>query len=309
MPQAAIYRTYGDSSVLTLAEVPMPEPGPGTVRVRVEYASVNPVDSKMRAGLLSDGSPLAAPAIAGMDIAGVVDAVGTHVDGLRVGDRVAGLSPDGAAAEYVVTYAAALVKVPDQVSSQVAATIGVGGSTAARALGLAGVEKGQLILVDGAAGGVGTFLTQLARERGARVVGTASPRNHAHLAELGVTPIAYGEGWVEAAREAAGGAAYDAAFDLVTGGKFDAFRALARPDAPIVTLLDPEVPARGGILVTGLEPGFEHVLQEVMDAIAAGRLTVPIAQVFPLAEIAAAQDLSAAGHVRGKLLLAVSAAA
>ncbi|MDI3405696.1 NADP-dependent oxidoreductase [Streptomyces cavernicola] len=309
MPKAAIYREYGDSSVLTIADVPMPEPGPGMVRVRVEYAAVNPVDSKMRSGVLGDGSPLAAPAIAGMDVAGVVDAVGEHVDGLRPGDRVAGLSPSGAAAEYVVTYAAALVQVPEHVSSLVAATIGVGGSTAVRALGLAEVTKGQLILVDGAAGGVGTFLTQLARARGVQVVGTASRHNHAHLTTLGATPIEYGSGaeWERAALEAAAGGLYDAAFDLVTGGKYDVFRRITTPDAPVVTLVDPEVPARGGILVTGLEPSFDHALQEVMDAIADGELDVPIAEVFPLAEIAAAQDLSAEGHVRGKLVLAVAA--
>ncbi|MFC9517550.1 NADP-dependent oxidoreductase [Nocardiaceae bacterium NPDC056970] len=305
MPQAVVYSEYGDSSVLSLADLPMPEPGPGTVRVRVEYASVNPVDSKMRAGVLSDGSPLASPTIPGMDIAGVVDAVGEHVTGFEVGDRVAGLAPNGAAAEYVVTYAMTLVRTPDHVPSEIAATIGVGGSTAVRALGTAGVAEGQLLLVDGAAGGVGTFLTQLARNRGARVVGTASPRNHEHLAAFGVTPIDYAGDWEQAAIDAAGGLPFDAAFDLVTGGKYDAFRRLTTPGAPIVTLLDPEVPARGGILVTGTEPGYEHALQEVMDAISAGRLEVPIAKVFPLAEIAAAQDLSAAGHVRGKLLLEV----
>lgn len=305
MPQAVVYSEYGDSSVLSLTDLPMPEPGPGTVRVRVEYASVNPVDSKMRAGVLSDGSPLASSTIPGMDIAGVVDAVGEHVTGFGVGDRVAGLAPNGAAAEYVVTYAMTLVKTPDHVPSDIAATIGVGGSTAVRALGTAGVAEGQLLLVDGAAGGVGTFLTQLARNRGARVVGTASPRNHEHLAAIGVTPIDYAGDWEQAAIDAAGGRPFDAAFDLVTGGKYDAFRQLTTPGAPIVTLLDPEVPARGGILVTGMEPGYEHALQEVMDAIGAGRLEVPIAEVFPLAEIAAAQDLSAAGHVRGKLLLEI----
>lgn len=307
MPQAAIYREYGDSSVLTIAEIPVPEPGPGMVRVKVAYSSVNPVDSKFRSGMLSDGSPLAEPAITGMDLSGVVDAVGEHVDGFAVGDRVAGLAPGGAATEYAVTYAATLVKVPEDVDLQLAATIGVGGGTAVRALGLAGVSEGQLIFVDGATGGVGTFLTQLAVARGARVVGTASAGNLEHLASLGATAIDYAGDWEAAAREAANGRSYDAAFDLATGGKSEALRRLVKADDKVVTLVDPEVGQRGGIIVMGTEPGFETALQDVIDAIAAGRVRVPIAQTFPLSEIAAAQDLSAAGHVRGKLLIDVAA--
>ncbi|MBO2457519.1 NADP-dependent oxidoreductase [Actinomadura violacea] len=306
MPRAALYREYGDSGVLEITDVPMPEPGPGMVRVKVVYSSVNPVDSKFRAGTLSDGTPLAGPTITGMDVAGTVDAIGEHVTGLVVGDRVAGLAPGGAAAEYAVTYVAALVKVPDNVDLKVAATIGVGGSTAVRALGLAGVEEGQLIFVDGAAGGVGTFLTQLAVARRVRVIGTASAANQEHLASLGATPIDYAGDWETAAREAAGGRMFDAAFDLVTGGKAEALRRLVGADDKVITLLDPEVGQRGGIIVTGIEPGFENALQEVIDAVAAGKVTIPIAQTLPLSEIARAQDLSAAGHVRGKLVISIA---
>ncbi|MEU5852756.1 NADP-dependent oxidoreductase [Saccharopolyspora shandongensis] len=305
MPKAAIYQEYGDSSVLQIAEVPTPTAEPGTVRVRVAYSSVNPVDSKMRSGLLGDGTPLSAPAIAGMDVAGVVDAIGEGVTGFEVGDRVAGLSPAGAAAEFVVTYAATLVKVPANVSLETAATIGVGGTTAVRALGLANVASSHLILVDGASGGVGTFLTQLAIARGATVIGTASARNHEHLADLGARPINYGPGWETRAAEAAG-RPFDAAFDLVTGNKYAQLRSISTATAPVVTLVDPAFPGLGGILVTGLEPGFDHALQDVIDAVAGGKVRIPIAQTFPLAEIAAAQDLSAQGHVRGKLVLSIA---
>jgi len=97
-------------------------------------------------------------------------------------------------------------------------------------------------------------------------------------------------------------------FDLVTGAKFDALSSLVRTGAPIVTLVDPEVAARGGILVTGMEAGYDHALQEVIDAIAAGHVQVPIADLLPLSEIAAAQDLLSAGHVRGKLVLRINPA-
>lgn len=306
MAKAALYREYGDSSVLEIADVPMPEPGPGMVRVKVAYSSVNPVDSKFRAGTLSGGTPIAGPTITGMDLAGTVDAIGEHVTGRAVGDRVAGLAPGGAVTEYAVTYAAALVEVPENVDLKVAATIGVGGTTAVRALGLAGVGEGQLIFVDGATGGVGTFLTQLAIARGAQVIGTASAANQEHLASLGATPIDYAGDWETAAREAAGGRTFDAAFDLVTGGKAEALRRLVGADDKVITLVDPEVGQRGGIIVTGTEPGFENALQEVIDAVAAGKVTVPIAQTFPLSETAQAQDLSAAGHVRGKLVISIA---
>ncbi|MEU3212336.1 NADP-dependent oxidoreductase [Nocardiopsis alba] len=305
MALAAFYTEYGDSDVLQVSELPVPEPGPGEVQVRVSYASVNPVDIKIRTGMLGDGGPLQGTTITGMDVAGTVERVGAGVTGFSPGDRVAGLSPSGAAAELVNTYAATLVHVPGSVDLRVASTIGVGGSTAVRALGLTGVSRGDTILVDGASGGVGTFLTQLAIARGATVVGTASQANHAHLRELGVVPIEYGEGWQARAR-AATDRPFDAAFDLVTGGKFRDFRALSSETAPIATLVDPEVPEQGGILVTGMEPGFEHALQEVMDAIADGGLRVPIAREFPLSEIAAAQDLVADGHTRGKVIVSVA---
>ncbi|MFE6734781.1 zinc-binding alcohol dehydrogenase family protein [Microbacterium sp. NPDC057650] len=305
MPRAAIYRRYGDSSVLEIEDIETPQPGPGMVRVRVTRSSVNPVDSKMRAGLLSGGAPLEEPAVAGMDVAGIVDAVGEGADTLSVGDRVAGLSPNGAAAEYIVTYAAALVRIPDGVSDAVASTIGVGGSTAVRALGEAGVGEGSVILVDGAAGGVGTFLTQLAVAAGATVIGTASPKNHDGLRERGVIPVDYSGDWQGAVREAADGRAIDAAFDLVTAGKYDAFSELVTEGGAIVTLLDPEVAERGGIIITGMEDGYDSALQRVIDGVAAGDILVPIEDVLPLERIAEAQDRSAAGHVRGKLVLAI----
>ncbi|MDP5226466.1 MULTISPECIES: NADP-dependent oxidoreductase [Arthrobacter] len=306
MQKAITYSSFGDSSVLTLSEIPVAEPGPGQVRVQVHYSGVNPVDWKMRQGYLSGGQPLAAPQITGMDMAGIVDAVGPGVAGFAPGDRVAGLVAEGTAAEYVVAYAAALAPLPDSVTLASGASVGVTGTTAVRALGQAGVAAGESILVDGGAGGVGIVLTQLALARGIRVVATASERNHDHLRALGVTPVAHGDGWEERALQANGGS-FNAAFDLVTGGKLDSMTALTGSAAKVVTLVDPAVAEAGGVLVTGLEPGFDGALREVVAALAEGGLSVPVQQIFPLAEADAAQDLSAEGHVRGKLLLAVAA--
>ncbi|WP_313814551.1 NADP-dependent oxidoreductase [Glutamicibacter sp.] len=306
MPQAAIYRRFGDSSVLEIVDQPWPEPGPGMVRVRVDYTSVNPVDIKYRSGVLREAAELEQPAITGMDLSGVIDAVGEYVDGLNVGDRVAGMAPGGSAAEYVSTYAAALTKVPVSLELKLASTIGVGGSTAVRALGLANVGDGDLIFVDGATGGVGTFLTQLALANGAKVVATASARNQEYLASLGATAIDYAGDWEAEALAAAGGETYAAAFDLSTGGKFEALQRLTGDASKVVTLVDPAVAQGGGILVLGTEPGFEGALDQVVEAVDSGKVSVPIAAEFELADIAKAQDMVAEGHVRGKVLVRIS---
>ncbi|GAA1415838.1 oxidoreductase [Glutamicibacter uratoxydans] len=306
MHKAVIYRRFGDSGVLEIVDQLMPEPGPGMVRVRVEYTSVNPVDVKYRMGVLSDSAELAQPAMTGMDLAGVVDAVGTDVEGLSVGDRVAGMAPAGSNAEYVATYAAALTKVPESLDLKLAATIGVGGSTAVRALGLSKVTTGDLIFVDGATGGVGTFLTQLALSAGLKVVATASSRNQDYLASLGAIAIDYAGDWEAEAAAAADGATYAAAFDLSTGGKFEALKRLTGNAAKVVTLVDPAVMQGGGILVLGTEPGFDGALTQVIEAVATRKVVVPVAAEFQLADIAKAQDLVSGGHVRGKVIVKVS---
>lgn len=188
------YHEYGEPDVLTVGEAAEPHPGSGQVRIAVRAASVNPFDWKLRAGYLDGMVPVSFPAIPGTDASGVVDEVGDGVDGVKVGDAVFGLGA-GTSAEFAVLDAYAVK--PESMSFEQAAALGLAVETAARTLDMVDVREGSTILVDGAAGGVGTAATQLAVQRGAHVIGTASPERHEYLRSLGATPTTYGPGLAE----------------------------------------------------------------------------------------------------------------
>lgn len=188
--RAVQFDQYGGPEVLHLAEAPEPHAGPGQVRVAVEAAGVNPMDWKIRSGAMAGAVPLDRPQIPGLDAAGVVDEVGAGVEGIAVGDRVFG-NGSGVTAEYAVLRAFALV--PTDLTFEQAAALPVAVETAARILDVLDLHPSQLVVVDGAAGGVGTAVVQLAVARGLKVVGTASEGNHAFLRELGALPTTYGE--------------------------------------------------------------------------------------------------------------------
>src|SRR5439155_12081651 len=177
---------------------PRPAPGSGELLIRVHAASVNPIDWKVRAGYMKDYIPLPLPFIPGWDVSGVVEAVSSGVTKFNKGDEVYA-RPDvsahgyGAYAQYVVAKEAETALKPKSIDHVHAATIPVGAVTAWRALfDTAGLKKDQKVLIHGAAGGVGGFAVQLAKWKGAHVIGTASPRNQAFLRQLGVDePIDY----------------------------------------------------------------------------------------------------------------------
>jgi NADPH:quinone reductase-like Zn-dependent oxidoreductase len=198
--KALVYYSYGGPDVLTVEDgLPEPHAGPGQVRVRTRASSVNPFDWKLRAGYLEGVVPLEFPAIPGVDGAGVVDEIGDEVDGMQLGDEVFGIG-DRMSAEYAVLdhFAAK----PTGMSWEEAAAIPLATEAAARSLTMLGVKAGTVLLIQGAAGGVGTSAVQLARSRGATVIGTASENNHDYLRGLGALPTTYGPSLVERLREA-----------------------------------------------------------------------------------------------------------
>src|SRR5215471_2339159 len=195
--KAVRVHTYGGPEVLRFEDAPRPTPGSGELLVKVHAASVNPIDWKVRAGYMKDYIPLPLPFIPGWDVSGVVEAVGAGVTKFTKGDEVYA-RPDvahhgGGYAEYVVVKETETALKPKSIDHVHAATIPVGAVTAWRALfDTAGLKKGQKVLIHGAAGGVGSFAAQLAKWKGAYVIGTASTRNQAFLRELGVDePIDY----------------------------------------------------------------------------------------------------------------------
>ncbi len=299
--------TYGGPEVLELTEVPEPEVGPGTLRVRVHAASVNPFDWKLRAGYLRDFVSPTFPLVPGMDVAGVVDAVGPDVTEFAPGDEVVGYIsqngvPSGASAEMVVAPTDSFVPKPESVAFPQAAAVPQAGLSAAQALGPDGlnVTSGDTVLVHAAAGGVGTFAVQLARRMGARVLGTASAGNAEYLRSLGAEPVEYGDGLAERVRELAPDGV-DAALDLVGGDAIEQSKELVSDPSRLASMVDPGVMAAGGKFIM-THPDPEQVTG-LLQLVADGELHVEIAEVYPLAELGAAHDRVATGHVRGKVVV------
>ena len=296
--KAVIFDKYGDPDVLHVGEVAEPHAGPGQVRIAVRASSVNPIDWKLRSGALQEFMPVELPKVVGYDGAGVVDEVGEGADA-SVGDEVFGFGAgDGTAAEHAVLDDFA--RKPAELSFEEAAGYPVAVETSVRALELLGLEPGQTVLVNGAAGGVGTAAVQIARARGARVIGTAGESNHDFLRELGAEPTTYGEGLVERVRELGGA---DLAFDTAGAGAIpDLVEITGSPDR-VITIADYAAPEYG-VRVTGGEDGrYVHGLAEAARLWEQGSFRLPVQRPYPFAEAAEAHRASQAGHVRGKLVL------
>jgi len=299
--KAIQYSQFGGPEVLEVAELPDPKPGPGQIRVAVRAAAVNPVDWKMRRGRM--GGEL--PQTTGREVAGVVDQVGEGVTDVRPGDRVFGFAAGGGGAAelaLLTDYA----PIPPSLDFAEAAGLPVAVETAVRTLDLLGVTAGTTLLVNGAAGAVGSSATQIARSRDARVIGTASPNNRDYLRSLGAEPTTYGDGLTERVRTLAPGGV-DAALDAAGGGALPALIELAGDPGRVVTIADyPGAQETGAQFSGGMGSGRAlHALREVGEVIESGQFTLPVAQAFPLEQIAEAHRLSEAGHVRGKLVLLV----
>ncbi|WIX86161.1 NADP-dependent oxidoreductase [Amycolatopsis sp. DG1A-15b] len=301
MSRAVVYEKFGGPEVLELREVPEPHAGPGEVRVRVTAAGLNPMDWGLAARPEAAARfGITLPSGFGYDFAGVVDEVGPGVGGTAVGDRVHGGALGRAVADFVVLKASdALFPTPDGISDEVASTLPVAGSTAAAALAAIGLRAGDTLLIGGAAGGVGIFAVQLARLAGATVIGTAAEGTFPFLRKLGAEPVTYGPGLAGRVRELGD---ITAATDLFGTETVEAALELGVPPERISTIsVGPNPP--GGVRATGGADAEPGALAKIADAIAAGRLTVPVAAVFPVEKIRDAVALQAARHVHGKVVV------
>ncbi|WP_327700913.1 NADP-dependent oxidoreductase [Streptomyces decoyicus] len=312
--RAIIYNAFGGPEVLALGHTDKPVPGPGEVRVKVVTVGVNPLDYKRRYGWVEQFYPTTFPAVPGLEFAGVVDAIGEAADGgpdgdpadaLAVGDEVFGWTSTGAYAEYALV--GDIVRKPAALSFEAAATLPVAGETARRVLDLLGLREGETLLLHGAAGAVGQIAIQLAVALGASVVGTASPANHDFLRSLGAVPVAYGAGLAERVRAAAP-QGVDAVFDAAGQDALPVSIALLGGTTDrIVTIADTHAADHGVVFSAGGTP--PEKVREILTAHARlaveGRLAVPVVETFALADAAKAQELSEAGHVRGKLVIKI----
>ncbi|MEU6810786.1 NADP-dependent oxidoreductase [Streptomyces sp. NPDC046831] len=305
------YSRYGGPEVLAYGEVRDPKVGPDAVLVRVRAAAVNPVDWKCREGHLDGILDAVFPVIPGWDVAGVVVRPGTSVTEFAAGDEVIGYVREdflsrGTFAEYVAAPVRTLARKPRNLSFEEAAGLPLTGLTAYQVLTRAlGVRRGETVLVHAAAGGVGSVAVQLAHHLGARVIGTASARNHDFVRSLGGEPVTYGEGLAERVRGLAP-EGVDAVFDTIGGETTKVSANLLAPEGRLVSIADPEVVAYGGRYYF-VRPDAEDLLR-LSQLAEQGVVTVHVSRTFPLERTADAHRLNQEGRTRGKVVVTVDGA-
>ncbi|MFA1539932.1 NADP-dependent oxidoreductase [Actinomadura monticuli] len=303
--RAVTYDSYAsDDSRLKVGDVPDPKVGPGQVLIEVRAAGVNPVDWKVMAGGLDGMMDAVFPVIPGWDVAGVVRALGPDTPEFAVGDEVMSYARKdvvgaGTFAQYVAVSADDVAHKPRSFGWNEAGGLPLAGMTAQRALDRLEIGQGDVLLVHAAAGGVGGFAVQIGRDRGARVIGTASERNHDYLRGLGAEPVAYGDGLQERVRELAPGGV-TAVADCV-GGQLDTTLAVLASGGRHVSTADPAADEHGGHWIWVRPDGAK--LADLARLADRGALKSEVSGTFALEETGAAFDASRSGHTRGKLVI------
>ncbi len=301
---------YGDEEVVRYEDAPRPEPAAGEVLVEVHAASVNPVDWKTRSGGgQADKIGEAFPVVLGWDLSGTVVEVGPDTSGPGVGDEVFGMprfpQPGSTFAEYVSAPAHELALKPRTLSYVEAAALPLAGLTAWQALfEVGGLEAGQAALVHAAAGGVGHLAVQLARSKGARVVGTASGQNADFLRSLGAEPVDYR---VERFEEKVSDV--DLVLVAVDGDVLERSWQVLRPGGVLVSIRgepSAEDAERHGVRAERIlvHPDAGQ-LEQIAVRVDAGEVQPFVGAELPLAEVGKAFELSESGHTRGKIVLRV----
>ncbi|MEO7124235.1 MAG: NADP-dependent oxidoreductase [Lacisediminihabitans sp.] len=308
--------TFGDSSVLQLVEVPVPEPLPTEIRVRVHAAGVNPVDWKTREGAGMAGVLGSPPFGMGWDVSGVVDAVGFGVTTVAPGDEVYGMPwfprAAGAYADYVTAPSRQFARKPRSIGHVEAAALPLAALTAWQALvDTADVQPGQRVLIHAAAGGVGHLAVQIAVARGAYVIGTGSAAREEFLRSIGVQQfIDYRSArFEEHVRDV------DVVIDLVGDADQTNLRSIGvvKPGGIFVGIpagVGEEVAAAAqarGIRATGFLVEPDHTaLALIAELVDSGKLRVAVEKTFPLEQAGAAQDYASTGHTQGKIVIEVA---
>ncbi len=306
--KAVVINEYGNEDVLNYIDVDRPEPKAGEVLVKIHAAAVNPIDWKTRNGA-GEGLGLKLPIVLGIDIAGTVEAVGDDIEIFKQGDAVYGMTGSGLSggyAEYAIASVNTIVLKPESLSFEEAAAIPIAALTAWQAMfDLAHLRSGQRILITGASGGVGSMAVQLAKAKGAFVIGTASGRNEQFVRDLGADEFVdyTKQNFEEVVKDV------DVVFDTVGGDTLEqAFKTMKK----------------GGFLVSAVETPSEEKAKEfdikaawlfcqpnaqqlaqINHLIEAGKLKVHIEAVLPLTEVKKAHQLSQSGRTRGKIVLQI----
>jgi NADPH:quinone reductase-like Zn-dependent oxidoreductase len=305
---------FGGPEVLREVDVARPEPLPTEVLVRVVSAGINPVDAKTRAGGGMAGVLGEPPFILGWDVSGVVEEIGFGVHTLKVGDEVYGMPwfprQAGGFAEYVTAPSRHFARKPSTVDHDAAAAVPLAALTAWQILHDAvGIQAGHRVLVHAAAGGVGHFAVQFAKAAGAYVIGTASAAKHEWLRGIGADEVI--DYRTDRFEEKTGDV--DTVVDLIGGENAVRSVAVLKPGGTVVAVpggVPPELSQaaadRGVSAIPFLVEPDGHALTRIAELIDDGKVSVEVAQVFPLAEAAAAHERIESGRTQGKLVLRVA---
>lgn len=297
---------YGDSGVQDFFDLPMPEPMARELLVEVRVAGVNPVDWKIRAGHMSEAQPLEFPAVLGSEVSGVVRGVGQDVTGFAVGDEVFGSVARGSGgyAEYTLTSEAATAHKPVHVSFADAVTLTVAGATGYDGVHQLGLERGQVLLINGISGGVGVVAAQIARNLGITVIGTASADKQPLVESLGAVLFAYGDG-VAARIRAVLPQGVDAIMDLAGGDGLRAVAELLGDRGKLISADDPATAEElGGHAIE--RDRTSRVLDLVAALVADGKLDPHVEDVLRWDDAGQALAAVEKGHARGKVVIEVS---
>jgi NADPH:quinone reductase-like Zn-dependent oxidoreductase len=302
--RAVRFHEYGGIDVLRVEDAERPVPGPAQVLVQVRAAGIQPGEVHIRTGALHARWPATFPTGQGSDLAGVVAEAGPHVRGFTAGDEVIGFTHGRAShAELVAVDDVNLVMRPEGLPWEVAGSLYVAGTTAYATVWAVDPGPGDTVVVSGAAGGVGSLAVQLARRRGATVIGLASKPNHAWLEDRGVIPVEYGDGAAGRIRQAAGGNV-DAFIDTFGCGYVELAVELGVRPGRIDTISDWQAAARVGARTYGESAAAcAVVLGELARLAARGELEVPISRTYPLEQVRDAFGELEQGHTHGKIVL------
>jgi NADPH:quinone reductase-like Zn-dependent oxidoreductase len=299
--RAIVLPEYGPPSALQLQTLPDPKPGAKQILVRMAGASLNPVDWKQRSGALRQYMPLELPAVLGRDVSGTVAAVGPGVTEFAVGDRVLGRVPGGGYAELVVAPVDAWAPVPAKLDLADAGALPLVVLTGAQlAEEAVDARQGEAILVTGATGGVGRAAVFAAKARGAKVYAGVRGKHKAEAAKLGADAVVAIDDDAELAKLPT----LDGIADTVSGETIQKLLAKLKPGGKIGSVLGEPAGAKdkGFVVKAFMTRTDSKRLGELAQAVADGKLVIPIARRFPLAEAAAAHAL-AEKQVDGKVLL------
>ena len=299
MSKVFVFNNYGGPEQQGLVDLPTPEPGAGEIAIQVHAAGVNPVDWKIREGLL--GRHMVPPVPMGREASGVVTAVGEGVEQFAVGDEVLGLAAPGAGtfAEYTILRADKTVAKPEEISFEDAAAIAVSGTAAYDATHQIQLEPGHTLLVVGAGGGVGRMAIQIGRAHEFKVLGVASASKRELVESAGAIFIESGNGLAERVRQTAPGGV-DLIVDLAGGDALRAVAPVAKEPSLILTLADGDTAREvGGSVVKRREES----LGKITDVIKYGVVDPTVTSRYSLADAAQAIAEVEGGHAAGKVVI------